>query len=386
MFLKKNILIIFNSDLYEDSENLEKIIQEEQIRGGISEVAYKIGHILKSFSKSKISYLKINNAHQIKIFLDSNNKFDLIVNLCEPIFSSFEHESTVATILEESNIPYTGNPSHVLKLTANKNYFNDLLKKHGLPTVESHLFSNPFDFEKWLKNNPKIEFPLIIKLNSEDSSLGIDHNSVVYNKRTLRARVLAKFKNYNQDVLVQRYIDGREIHVAYYGFNPVSILGLSELDFSELPKDHPRIYTYSAKWDSNSDDYKKIYICESKMEDGVQSKMKEAALKIIELFDFKGHGRMDFRLSKDGTPYLIDANPNCNISDNSCFAVLAERVNFNYENIIVDLCKRAIEAKVKTKGKIKTIRPPKVSYTKARQILLQNTPDIAVPNKFVTSN
>ncbi|MBF0363367.1 MAG: hypothetical protein HQK49_20265 [Oligoflexia bacterium] len=360
MLCKKNILIIFNSDIFENTTDLNEIRQEEEIRGGISEVASKIGNILKNISNSKIYYLMINNAYQIKKYLDSNTKFDLIVNLCEPIFSIFEHESTVVSLIEKTNIPYTGNPSHVLKLTSNKYYFNDLLKKHGLPSLESYLFSKLSDFEEWLEQNPCLEYPFIVKLNSEDSSLGIDHSSVVYNKKALTSRVLTKLKRYKQDVLIQRYIDGREIHVAYYGFNPVTILGVSELDFSELPQNHPRIYTYSAKWDNDSDDYKKIYICESKMEDEIQSKMKDIALKIIELFDFKGYGRLDFRLSKKGTPYLIDANPNCNISDNSCFAVIASRINLTYEDIIIDLCKKAIETKVKTSKQSRFIDKPQL--------------------------
>ncbi|MBF0362202.1 MAG: hypothetical protein HQK49_14395 [Oligoflexia bacterium] len=407
MLFKKNILIIFNSDLCEHEQEyaptltlkhnfnynhnheheqtaigleLDEIIQEEQIRGGISEVAYKIGNILKNTSKSKVIYLEISSAHQLKVYLDYNKKFDLIVNLCEPIFSDFEHESAVAAILEESNIPYTGNPAHVLKLTANKNHFNTLLKKNGFPAVESYLFSKPADLEKWLKQNHSIdEYPFIVKLNSEDASLGISGSSVVYNEKTLTAKVLSNLKKYDQDVLVQRYIDGREIHVAYYGHNPVSILGISELDFSELPKNHPRIYTYSAKWDSSSDDYKKIYICESKMEDDVQYKMKDLAIKIIKFFDFKGYGRMDFRLSTDGIPYLIDANPNCNISDNSCFAVLAERINFNYENIIIDLCQKVIDAKIKTQ------QQKQQQQSKANVTNVTNVAQLLFPNASNTA-
>ncbi|MBF0301088.1 MAG: hypothetical protein HQK51_20440 [Oligoflexia bacterium] len=364
MLFKKNILIIFNSDLFENTTELNEIKQEEEIRGGISEVASKIGNILKNISRSKIYYLMINDAYQIKKYLASNTKFDLIVNLCEPIFSVCEHESAVVSLIEETNTPYTGNPAHVLKVTSNKYYFNDLLKKHGLPSLESYLFSKLSDFEEWLEQNQHLEYPFIVKLNSEDASLGIDHSSVVHNKKALTTKVLTKLKKYKQDVLIQRYIDGREIHVAYYGLNPVTILGVSELDFSELPPDHPRIYTYSAKWDNNSDDYKKIYICESKMEDEIQSKIKDIALKIIKLFDFKGYGRLDFRLSKEGTPYLIDANPNCNISDTSCFAVLAERINLKYEDIIIDLCQKAIENK--------SIRNFKSNYTNITQYFSQN--------------
>ena len=99
-----------------------------------------------------------------------------------------------------------------------------------------------------------------------------------------------------------------------------------------------------------------VFIQSMKMEDDVQEILKEIALKLIKLFDFKGYGRFDFRLSNDNIPYLIDANPNCNIADNSCFAVLAERINLSYEDMIIDLCVNATTSKKQSKRKWKNIQ------------------------------
>jgi len=348
MLHRKKVLIIFNADTSEESEDLEmlqEIREEEAIRGSIEEVAYKIGMILKEKGRSPVDYLKIRNAEQLKNYLESVPHPDLIFNLCEPIYSCFTHERDIAKLLEKNKIPFTGNSAKALAMASDKNHCNNLLKECGLPYIDSILFSNLSQFENWQKKNPSVDFPLIVKLNLEDSSLGIEQNSIVNNLDELTKRVRSMFRKYKQPILAQQYIDGREIHVAYHGHNPVDILGVSELDFSELSSGKHAIYTYAAKWDLESDDYCKTYMCESKIEDDVYKVLRDISLKIINLFDFRGYGRFDFRLSKENIPYLIDANPNCNISDNSSFAVLAERINLNYEEMILDLCVKTVSKK-----------------------------------------
>jgi hypothetical protein len=94
----------------------------------------------------------------------------------------------------------------------------------------------------------RLPFPLIVKPTREDASVGISRRSVVRDKKSLAARVAEVRARFRQPVLVERFIDGRELYVTLLGAEPVA-MPMHEIDFSALPAGRPRIVSYDGKWD-----------------------------------------------------------------------------------------------------------------------------------------
>src|SRR3972149_7012714 len=97
----------------------------------------------------------------------------------------------------------------------------------------------------------------MVKPVQEDASVGIDEYAVVKNMAGLKKRVEYVLKNYNQPAIVEEYIDGREFNVAVIGNYRPRALPVSEIDFSQLSENNPKICTYEAKWVTDSPVYLK---------------------------------------------------------------------------------------------------------------------------------
>src|SRR5207244_10733933 len=132
-------------------------------------------------------------------------KFDLAFNMCEGIDGVASLEPAVIGMLELFGIPYTGGSSYATALCLRKHVVNALLEKSGLPVPR---------FTTIRRGAPLVSvgYPAICKPAAEDASVGIEQRSVVRTTRALAARVDAMLEAWDE-VLVQRYVDGREVNV-----------------------------------------------------------------------------------------------------------------------------------------------------------------------------
>jgi D-alanine-D-alanine ligase len=189
-----------------------------------------------------------------------------------------------------------------------------------------------------------LPFPLIVKPSREDASVGISALSVVHDRAELGRQVAAVIARYHQPALVERYIDGREIYVSMLGRadGAVDLLPLHEIDFSEMPAGQPHIVSYAAKWEESSAEYRgtKPVRCTG-LDDVVAARIASVARAAIAAIELRDYGRLDVRLAADGTPYVIDINPNCDLSESSGgFARAGRAAGLGYDEVvrrIVDL-------------------------------------------------
>jgi len=150
----------------------------------------------------------------------------------------------VPLVLELLGIPFTGSPPEVLSFALRKDRVKQRLEAAGIPTPSGRIL-RPGD---WCE----LPFPLIVKPVREDGSVGISRASVVRDHGELARAVHAVTTSLRQPALVEQFIDGRELNVALLGHPTPRVLPLSEIDFSTLPAEVPRIVSYEAKWASGS--------------------------------------------------------------------------------------------------------------------------------------
>lgn len=259
-------------------------------------------------------------------------KFGLAFNMCEGIDGIAALESAVIAVLELFNIPFTGASSYTTAICLRKHVINGLLEKAGLPVPK---------FAVVRRGDPVVSvgFPAIVKPAAEDASLGVEQRSVVRNMKQLAERVGAMLELWDE-VLIQRYVDGREVNVGILGN---SVLPISEIDFSKMPSGRWHIITYQSKWATGSvDDVGAIPRCPARLPAKVANEVNRIALRAWKLSGGFGYGRVDMRVDAAGQPWILEVNANPDISPDAGLARMARVTGSEYPALIRSICELAL--------------------------------------------
>ncbi|MCZ6603009.1 MAG: ATP-grasp domain-containing protein, partial [Planctomycetota bacterium] len=283
--------------------------------GDMEEAARAVRTALESLGAEAIPVVIRQNDYG---FVDElrEAKPDLIVNLSDSLFGESQYEPTLAGILETLGMPFTGTGLRGLSLALDKGVAKAILRSHGLATPEGGAV---YPGEESIKTLP---LPAMVKPSAEDGSIGIATDSVVRTKEALDERVRYIWESYRQPALVEKFVEGREINVALWGNgDSLSPLPPSEIDFSEFPEGLPRIVTLNAKWTEGSPEYEGTRpVCPAEVSPDLLEKINETASKAFRIFQLHDFGRVDFRVDHEGRPYVIDINPNPDISPDAGFS------------------------------------------------------------------
>ncbi len=264
---------------------------------------------------------------------------DVIFNLVECVENQSIHEMHVAGIYELMKIPYTGAGPMALGLALNKPRVKELLLYHGIRTPLFRVFGLA---DKVVQG--EMSFPMIVKPSSEDASVGIDDRSVVHNLGELRRRVQYIVEEFGQPALVEEYVDGRELNVAILGsLNPI-VLPISEIDFSGLTPDMNKIVSYEAKWIQGSVAFQGTKgVCPAQLPARLDTEIRNVAMQCFHLVGCRDYARIDFRLSQQGIPYVLEVNPNPDISEDAGFARSTRKYGLSYPDAIGKIVESALE-------------------------------------------
>jgi D-alanine-D-alanine ligase len=251
-------------------------------------------------------------------------KLDSLVNLVEGFNSCPQYEGNVAGAFELMRIPFTGNNSKTLGLCQDKYKTKVVLRAYGLLTAQAMLVMSP-------DQAMDMEFPLIIKPNHEDASLGITSESVVFDKESLVRQVEKVISAYNQPVIVEKYIEGREFNVAVIDSEKVQPLPVSEIDFSGMPEAQPHIVSYEAKWNQDHILYISTPpICPAQIDDSLKDRLQQTALSAFKVMGCRDYARIDMRMDKQGRVYILEVNPNPDISLGAGYARALRAAGIDY--------------------------------------------------------
>jgi D-alanine-D-alanine ligase len=251
-------------------------------------------------------------------------RFDAAFNMCEGIDGVAEMEPPVISVLELFGLPYTGSSSYTTALCLRKHVVNALLSQSGLPVP-------PWITLRRGSRVRSVGYPAIVKPAAEDASIGVEQRSVVRTSRALKARVEAMLKTFDE-VIVQRYIDGRELNVGVVGD---TILPIAEIDFKAMPKGMWRMVTYRSKWDTGSDeDLGAVPKCPADLPARSAAEVRRVALEAWRLVGGHGYGRVDMRLDESGQPWILEVNSNPDIAPDAGLARMARVAGINYSTLV----------------------------------------------------
>jgi D-alanine-D-alanine ligase len=268
------------------------------------------------------------------------DKPDLVFNLVESVENDSALEMNVAGVYELLKIPYTGAGALALGTALQKPRVKEILTYHGIRTPKFQVFG----LKDKIVLREGMSFPLIVKPAQEDASVGIDDMSVVYALADMRKRVRFIHHEYDQPAIVEQFIDGRELNVAIIGNRPPVALPISEIDFSGLTEDMHKIVSYEAKWMHGTVAFEGTKgVCPAELTPQQESRVKEMAVRCFQLVGCRDYARVDFRLSKEGVPYVLEVNPNPDISDDAGFARSARAEGYTFPEIVGKIVESALE-------------------------------------------
>lgn len=267
---------------------------------------------------------------------------DAVINLCEGFRGRSRWESGLAAFLEMSSIPFTGNAEPAMVLCLDKFKCKAVLAACGLPVPAG-----------WLARSPDAEipdsipYPVIVKPNREDASLGINAGSVIRDASSLKKRIRSVIRRYRQPALVEAFIPHREFNAAVWEKSRgPEVLAVQEIDFSSMPSGEPRICGYEAKWFEDHPLYRStVPVCPAPLDPAAQRKIESISLEAFQALGCRDYARVDFRMDAEGKLYVLEVNPNPDVSRSAGFARALEFAGIDYTDFWLALIRRALTRK-----------------------------------------
>jgi D-alanine-D-alanine ligase len=252
-------------------------------------------------------------------------------NMLEEFHGVAVFDQHVASYLELMKQPYTGCNPRGLMLAHDKALSKKILLYHRIPTPRFAVFERG----RRVKPPRHHAYPLLVKSVLEEASLGISSNSIVQDSDQLKDRVSYIHEELKTDALVEEYIEGRELYVGVLGNRRLQTLPVWEMLFKKMPEDVPRIATARVKWDEA---YQKEMGIVTQAAKGLDKSKREEigrlCKRIYRVLCLSGYARMDLRMTEDGRVFVLEANPNPNLSYGEDLAESAETVGISYSQLI----------------------------------------------------
>jgi D-alanine-D-alanine ligase len=329
-----SIFSIYNGKPAEESSD-SKDLSEHSFAANILEIE---NHLKAFFTDVKSSPIDKNVNRTIDEITSYNP--DAILNFVESVEGITYYEYCIAGLYELLGYQYTGNVPQTLGNCLDKKRAKEILYSNGIKTPRAITLSLN---QKFSKKDVNLNYPLILKLVDEDASIGISENSVVNNYKELKKHFTFLTETYNKSLIVEEYIVGRELNCAILGGNPLPI---SEIDFTGLPEGLPKIVTYDGKWIEGSTYYNHTRpVCPANISTEIKKKVEELAVRAYNVLGCRDYARVDVRLSDDGTPYVIEINPNPDVSSDSGFARAAAAAGKDYSELLYTITSFALQRK-----------------------------------------
>lgn len=256
---------------------------------------------------------------------------DVIFNLADQFNNNRAFDQNIVSFLEMHGLPFTGCGSTGLTLCKNKGISKKILGYHRIHVPNFVTIARG----KRITRPKHLNFPILVKPLKEEASLGISQASFVENDDQFKERVQFIHEKYDNDVIAEEYIDGRELYVAILGNHRLEAFPIRELVFKEVPPDEPKIATYKAKWD---EEYRKRWGLKNQfaqnLDPALVREIQQTCKRIYHLLTIDGYARIDLRVTADNRVYFIEANPNPILAEEEDFAQSASKAGMAYPQLI----------------------------------------------------
>ncbi len=256
---------------------------------------------------------------------------DVIFNLADQFRNNRAFDQHIVSFLAMHGLPFTGCGSTGLTLCKHKGISKKILSYHRIHTPAFIMVPRG----KRIVRPKRLRFPILVKPLKEEASYGISQASFVENDEQFRERVEFIHEKFDNDVIAEEYIEGRELYVSVIGNHRLQVFPIRELVFREVPPDEPKIATYKAKWDEA---YREKWGLENRfaedLEPGLVRQIEQTCKRIYHLLTIDGYARLDLRLNAKNELYFIEANPNPILAPDEDFAQSAVKSGLTYPQLI----------------------------------------------------
>src|SRR5215471_1474195 len=277
-------------------------------------------------------YLRLDGTAQSLIELAASES-DLIFNLVESFGGNDGYDTNVAAFLELLGRRFTGAGAHGLYLAQDKALAKKIFAFHGIHTPYfATVYRGRTD------HSHDIQFPVIVKPAREDGSIGIQFGAVCGSIKELMERIDYIHTEFDTPALIEEYIEGRELYVAVLGNDKPEALPVVELDLSKLPEGTPKIAGTEVKWEEDTQAYKatKPFFPDDLEEETVK-KLQDTAVQAFQALQLRDYGRIDFRLSPDGTVHVLEVNPNPYLHPTAEFVMAAKKSGRSFTEVVGEI-------------------------------------------------
>ncbi|MBI4179888.1 ATP-grasp domain-containing protein [bacterium] len=255
-----------------------------------------------------------------------NSRPKAVFHLAETAFGETNGESRMAALLDLLGIPHTSSSAESLSLCRDKLAANAVLREHGILTPPMAV-SVDGRLPKTLP--PK---PWITKPSQEDGSIGIFADSVTAAPRKLRSDVKNLYRKFRQPILIESFIAGREFNVGVVGRE---VLPVSEIYFSGMPRGRPNILGYESKWKYDSPEFKGSQTrCPAAAPAGLKERLNRVGLSALAALNVEGYARVDFRVGARNRIYVLEVNPNPDLSPVGGLSKMAAAAGWGYDGLV----------------------------------------------------
>jgi D-alanine-D-alanine ligase len=306
------VLLLYNIDpAWEPPEQDEAVTATQEL----IEALRQVGH--------PVTPVQVNDPDLRRFLSPYNPDHFIVLNWCEAIPGIAHSDALAAETLEEMGFTYSGSPPPVLRLSGDKEKVKDVLLRAGVPAPEGCVCSAA-QRAVWDR------FPAIVKPVREHCSIGITPEAVVLDLEALRGRIAFVTETYLQPALVEEFIDGREFRVTLWGNEDVQMLPPVEMEFSAFSDVRERLCSWDAKFTPGSRHYTEIRtVAPAPLTMEELRLLEEVSRAAYRAMGIRDYARFDFRL-RDGVFYLLDPNPNPDISADASLALMAELAGHSY--------------------------------------------------------
>lgn len=266
-------------------------------------------------------------------------KIDYIFNLCdEGLRNEARYELHVPALLEALGIPYTGSGPQCLAFCYDKSLIRGIAQELGIP-VPAGVYIQPG--ERVI--DIPFGYPVIVKPNAGDSSLGITQKSVACTFEELSDAVdlIRETVGTGVPFLVEEFLTGRDISVGIIGTPPAcTVLPITEEDYSALPPGLPHICGYEAKWIPESP-YARVVSRPAEIAPETEKWIVRCCLLLAQRLGCRDYCRFDWRFGSDGTPRLLEVNPNPGWCWDGHLAKMAAGAGIGYREMLAMILQAA---------------------------------------------
>jgi len=335
---KLKIIVLYDRVLVDETEEqaastdkspVTRTLDKKEVEEEVAEALTKLGHEptmheLDGTPKSLLALARM--------------ECDLVFNLTESFAGDDTADFKIAGFLELIGKNYTGSGTHGLMMAQDKALAKKIFQFHGVHTpVFAKSYRGRLDFSH------DLHFPVIVKPAREDGSIGIEFSAVVNSIRELMERIDWLHANFDSPVLIEEYVEGRELYVGVIGNDNPEALPVVELDLSKLPDGTPRIASAEVKWGKGTKAYRdtKSGIATDLPEDAVAA-LQQTAVAAYQALELRDYGRVDMRLQPNGRVAVIEVNPNPWLSSKAEFAMAARKSGRTYPQLVEEIVELAM--------------------------------------------